>query len=268
MIPPFSCELDYFPSAHLSQLYVGFEKLRKMGIVDLSIRRSSGRTDIPLLNVRVNGKINVVYDTLDGLNWIKGSIEENLKHFNETTTADFYFKRSLNQQILENAPKDCRVLPLGFNYRIKVNGNYPVGLMQKTKELIKGSEFLERSLGLNKVLFDAEDYEYYSLPSKKPKIMFLAGLWNTQDVSSLHLREEREEINNTRVKCIRACKTEFGVLFTGGVQSDNFSKRYAPDLLLPLSTTRKQNFLNNVKEHDICIATTGLHNSTGWKFGE
>ena len=48
----------------------------------------------PILKVRINDKYDVIYDTLDGLNWIKASIENNLDYFKNNIKADFYFKRS------------------------------------------------------------------------------------------------------------------------------------------------------------------------------
>ena len=52
------------------------------------------------------------------------------------------------------------------------------------------------------------------------------------------------------------------------LQHDNFSIQHAKDLLLPFPLTKKENFLKIMRECNICIATTGLHNSIGWKFGE
>lgn len=37
---------------------------------------------------------------------------------------------------------------------------------------------------------------------------------------------------------------------------------------MPNQKTTKISFLNSLQQHDICINTLGLHNSTGWKFAE
>jgi hypothetical protein len=36
----------------------------------------------------------------------------------------------------------------------------------------------------------------------------------------------------------------------------------------PVSLTNKRHYLELVRSHAVCIATTGLHGSTGWKFSE
>ena len=46
------------------------------------------------------------------------------------------------------------------------------------------------------------------------------------------------------------------------------SQKMAPDLIMSAEFTKKINYLNNIKKHNICIATTGLHNSIGGKFAE
>jgi hypothetical protein len=87
-------------------------------------------------------------------------------------------------------------------------------------------------------------------------------------VSSEHFKIEIENINNFRIKCIRACRKEFGELFLGGLQRDGYSLSAAKDMVVPLHITEKKTFIDTIKDHNICIATTGLHDSIGWKFGE
>ncbi|MBC6401626.1 MAG: hypothetical protein GDA37_11570 [Ekhidna sp.] len=119
-----------------------------------------------------------------------------------------------------------------------------------------------------KYSFRSSDFESQPYLHKKSKILFLTRLHNPDDVSLEHSKIERENINRNRIDCIKACKKEFPNNFIGGLESDNFSKRYQKDLVLPTSLTKKEVFLNAVKESNICITTTGLYNSIGWKFGE
>ena len=67
---------------------------------------------------------------------------------------------------------------------------------------------------------------------------------------------------------IKICRDQFGSQFVGGLQIDDFSTKHAKDLVVPNSLTNRRNFNNIVKSSNICIATSGLHNSIGWKFGE
>lgn len=266
MKPMFKCEISYHPSLHLNQLYDGFEKLRKIGFIDLVVRQSTGNQTKPILKVVIDNKHIVIYDTLDGMNWIDGSIEENLNYFKSNIKSDFYFKRSYNEQILENAPEDCKVYPLGLNYNLKPEGRYPKGLKEGFKDFIKSNSILSRYY--SKSLFYSRDFEFYPIPAEKNKILFLTRLWNPDEVVLEHLKVERELINNNRIDCIRACQKEFGKTFTGGIQNDNFSTLFSKDLIVPMSVTNKKAFLNTIKQSNICIGTTGLHDSIGWKFAE
>ena len=47
-----------------------------------------------------------------------------------------------------------------------------------------------------------------------------------------------------------------------------FLFKRSKDLIAPFSLTKREAYLQVIKEHNICIATTGLHNSISWKFGE
>lgn len=261
------CELEYIASPHLTQLYDGFAKLEKAGKVKLIVKPSvSGNQFKPLLKVVVNQKYKLVYDALDGLNWIEGTTSDNLKYFNENTRADFYFKRSFNQQIIDNAPKGCVVFPLGLNYQISPEKDYSIHFKDKLKAFLYGNILTEKFY--KKYKFKSEDFEHAPVPEKETRILFLTRLWNPADSKSKKTASEREIINQNRIDFIKSCKKEFGNRFTGGLTHDQFTVKYAKELILPQSFTKKENFLKAVKSHNICVASTGLHQSIGWKFGE
>jgi len=116
------CEIGYLPSPHLNQIYKGFELLEKQKIISkLIVQPVTGDMLKPLLTVTLNKKIRIIYDTLDGLNWISGNKEENLHHFQQNINADFYFKRSYKPILQDFSPTGCKVFPLGLNYNITHN---------------------------------------------------------------------------------------------------------------------------------------------------
>jgi len=242
----FNIELHYFQSLHLSQIFEGFDRLKKIGIIDLTIKNAEGDKFKPILTVIVNGRFKIIYDTLDGLNWIKGSREDNLFYFRNNFRADYYFKRSFNQEVEGNAPTGCKVFPLGLNYFIQsgLQGEISGNVIRST------------------------DFEYPPILSAEPRVLFITRLWNPDDTDQEHLKEERIRLNQTRIVCIRACMKTFGKRFLGGLVQDKFSEAQAPDLILPKELTQKEKYVSNLHDHDICVATTGLHNSTGWKFAE
>lgn len=262
----FNCELHYFKSPHLSQIYDGFYKLSKSGIINLTIKASKGDTTKPLLKVILDNKITIIYDTLDGLNWINDSVENNLLFFKNNYKCDFYFKRSYKESILKYAPKNCHLYPLGLNYNVYSNDNFSSSIKDITMDLIKKNPIF--TYISNKRNFSSKYFEHYPVLNKKTKVLFLTRLWNPNDVELDHLKTERELINTNRISCIKACNKKFGSSFLGGIQRDSYSLKIAKELIMPDSITNKEKFIYNVKRHDICIATTGLHDSIGWKFGE
>ena len=63
---------------------------------------------------RLDDRYTIIYDTLDGLNWINGSIQDNLNYFRENIGADYYFERSFNKQISDFSPKNYKVYLIGL----------------------------------------------------------------------------------------------------------------------------------------------------------
>jgi len=82
-------------------------------------------------------------------------------------------------------------------------------------------------------------------------------------------REERIRLTELRASCIRAGRKEFGKRFYGGFRVDPFSMREYGDCLLPsVKAGARREYLARVKAASICVATTGLHGSTGGKLAE
>jgi hypothetical protein len=98
--------------------------------------------------------------------------------------------------------------------------------------------------------------------------LFLTRVWDPEKAPSEAGRELRHRLNKTRTECIEACKKEYGDRFTGGLFMEYYAKEHYPSLAMPSSFTSKSSYLQSVKEHSICISTTGLSNSIGWKLGE
>jgi hypothetical protein len=260
-MPIFKCEFDYIESIHLYQLYDGFEKLKRKGIIDLKIRPSSSSNNKPILKVIINDRYTVMYDELDGLNWIEDTRENNISYFKNNIEADFYFKRSYNKLLKDNTPSNCEVYPLGLNFYIEPEGKYPPAFQQRLKKKIKN---FNKKLSINQ----NDNLEYYPIKHKNNQILFLTRLWNPDDVKSDQLKAEREKMNLHRINFIKSCRSEFGSNFLGGLVRDKFSLKHSKDLIMPNKLTDKSSFLNAVKSSNICITTTGLHDSIGWKFGE
>ncbi|MEN8358247.1 hypothetical protein ABFP04_08960 [Acinetobacter towneri] len=237
--------------------------LEKQGIIKIKlVKPKNFNKKKPILRVQLNNKLNLIYDTLDGFNWKDDLNEEqNLEFFSNNYDCDFYFKRSFKEDLLKYNNSVRKILPLGLNYNI-----YASGKLSNFQEKIKYalSYFIESK----RTLVKSQYFEKPPLPNEHTSILFLTRLWDPKNVKNLQHKNEREIINENRVKCIEVCKKEFGDFFTGGLLYDSFSEKYAKNLCLPDQKTTKVSFLNSLQKHDICINTLGLHNSTGWKFAE
>jgi len=108
-------------------------------------------------------------------------------------------------------------------------------------------------------------------PALQPRVLFMAGLWDPKQVppDAPGKADEFTAINETRAACIRLLRRTFGTRFFGGVIHSEFARRHYPDVLLPEArTASKRDYIKRVRHFPVCIATTGLHGSNGWKLGE
>jgi len=264
------CEIDFMPSRHLSQIYAGFEMLAKEKVIELKInKKHKNYTNHPssLLSVIINNDYKIIYDVLDGFNWIAADIEDNLTYFAKEINADFYFKRSFKSCLQKYLP-NCKIYPLGLNYQISSDFINPDNTKQIFKKYISKNSYLSSILKIQPEYFKLKDYEFYPNPFYQLRIVFFTRLWDPEESKLPHLVEERRTINKNRVSCIRMCKETFPNNFIGGLSANSFTYKYAPDLIFPYKMTNKRDYLETVKLSNLCIATTGLHGSIGWKFAE
>lgn len=105
----------------------------------------------------------------------------------------------------------------------------------------------------------------------EPQVLFMVGLWDPGIVplDRPDKAAEFEAINEMRVACVRRLRKTFGGRFTGGVMHSDFARRRYPDALLddPRGAAKRA-YIARVRRSAICIATTGLHGSNGWKLAE
>lgn len=266
----FDCKIEFLNSPHLLQLYAGFFELEKKGVTRLKFtHENKSKNALAIATVIVNDKYKVIYDTLDGLSWKKGTKEENLLHFRKSFQCDFYFKRSYSPEMQAYAPVGCQVLPLGFNYNIQPEVNlmpYSPTLKDKVIYVLKTNPITRLFFGKN--FFYAKDFEQDPVSSSNNKILFITRLWNPDEALSEGSKLHRQRINEMRVSCIQACREKYKDQFTGGLIVDAYTAKKYPHLGMPDKLTNKKGYLNAIQQHAICIATTGLHNSIGWKMAE
>lgn len=100
-------------------------------------------------------------------------------------------------------------------------------------------------------------------------VLFLTRLWNPEssELENQEIAEERNRINSTRIAIIRELRRRYGDKAICGLSDDEYSREVAPDLINK-EYTKKQNYLNIMKNAKVVIGSLGLHKSNGWKIGE
>jgi hypothetical protein len=224
----------------------------------------------------VHAAYGVVYDVRDGNNLFQSDTYDAEYFDGELEQLSLYFKRSCDPPhyaALRNAHK---IRPLGLNYRVSSRhntvdwGTRPLDLRQLVRGAIERNRLAASLLGLQggrRVW--VENFERPPAPDRYPTVLFMARLWGPQDLRDADARRQREAINETRVACIRAARESLGPRFVGGLAADDFSRAYAPDCVLPVAkASDKRRYLDQVRRASVCVATTGLHGSIGWKMAE
>ena len=194
--------------------------------------------------------------------------------------ADVYFKRSYDP--IRTPPRDFpRLRPLGLVHDVRRDGVDLRELQRIARLRLPAGErartLVSAALSSLASAFDSGPRPNLSLmhsdpePSAEPRVLFMVGLWDPGVVPADRPDKiaEFEAINEMRVACVRRLRQEFGQRFTGGVMHSAFARRRYPDALLddPRAASKRA-YIGRVRRHPVCIATTGLHGSNGWKLAE
>ena len=264
-------------SNHLQQIYFGFQLLQRNGLINLKqiidhdAPYFERNKTLPFgaqgggLKVVLNNSIRVFYDMVDAHTIDIDNLE----------WADFYFKRSYNGDLHTTLSE--KICPLELNYMVK-SDKFNWHNLVRSYQLSSGVERIKaciREIDINnKMSYSPRINELQAKPNIDIpfKILFMCRLWEPEKDDHWKLtkaqQEDRIEINNVRVDCIRKLKKEFGNEFTGGLAPTTYAQNNFSDVVSNASVTSKRNYITQLKKYPVCISTTGLANSTGWKFGE
>lgn len=248
---------------HNRIIVTGFKKLEKNNKISLEIIENyNGSNDVPddrIIEAVVNDNIKIAFDMHDGYCYSDIKIDEYL------TRVDYYFKRSFSEEenkkrYSENNQK--KIYPLSFDWDV----SWFLNPMEWTHGLS------DLKVLLKKVTF-RNDINYY-IKSRKEKpntILFMCRLWATDgsdEKISENSKKQREQINQMRIEIIRALKEKYGDDFIGGIEDNTTSRKLCPDLILPKNLTIRIAYMRLMRKTSICVASTGLFNSIGWKIAE
>lgn len=260
-------------SPHLTQIFAGLGLLERQELLTLRYVPSL-YTPINNSPTRIRVKIdeaNVVFDMFDG-----HEIDDD-----DYNWANIYFKRSFSRAKHLIYPK---MVAFGFNYGVfgpndHWSERYLVDFRKLvlTKDVSVVHTFIRNNKLLARLLLQTSSNisnafykNFEALPnlSKNPKIIFFTRLWEPYQSRGIGFVHERTQINDMRIGIIRKLRKIFPANFIGGLEPTMYAREIAPELVVEKSIIRKKSYLDNMKNADICIATKGLLDSNGWKFGE
>jgi hypothetical protein len=269
----------YSTSPHVSQLYTGFSLLSAEGVIRLKQKfsnyshpgvesmRSLRPRDLNGLFVVLDEAKTIYYDTSDSPHLRRDALE----------ICDAYFKRSYVPSTIPDGYQS-RVHPLGFNYEIYAG---KLNIHEISRFLFRKAAFdnfpkelVKRCAELASLSFLPTIAHMCAPPvlTQEPRVLFMARAWDPEGEGaalSAEERAERMQINRTRARCIELLRKELGPRFYGGFARNKYAVQTYNELVLesPMSSGKK-NYLSLLQNYPICIATTGLHGSIGWKLAE
>lgn len=267
-----NCKLFLESNAeHCQQVYTGFADLAAEKVINLEIIHSNYTVSSygkAVVKVILNNRYTIIYDLYDG---------KELLEIQKIDKIDFYFKRSFDREYVQKLGLLHKVYPYGLNYLVYSKNtfwikrtNFKNDFINSLKTLIRSNKFLSKNLNILDSYYtcDVRNFEKMPLIDSNPKILFLTQTWKPDHVSDSAKKEERIIINNTRAKIIRILREAYGKNFIGGFKDDEYTRKNYRDCIVPKYMTNKNDYLKHMHSASICIATSGLEKSIGWKFAE
>ena len=277
------CEIYiHSTSEHISQLCTGFSMLAAQKKIKLTynLQPYTRNGKSPLKDkdpyalqgmfVVVNDKTAVYYDTTDGENFPEAAMN----------AVDIYFKRSYRPDAIPGSYKK-KTYPLGLNYELYPGGvnKLDVARFFLNKHLSKSPKHMVKSLMRNLHLtYQPAIADMHAAPDlvREPRVLFMTRAWDPNGLSGKETPEVAEywkrvcnEVNETRAAIVGTLRDKLGDKFYGGFSHDEYStKKYGKFLLTDMRMSKKKAYINILREFPICIASTGLFNSIGWKLAE
>lgn len=258
--------------ARVEQIHTGLFELHRTGRIRLrqTVSRpgpEAGGVHPGFVKVVLDRSVRLHFDLADGGEINPAALDG----------SDFYFKRSFDPAVVATLPGGGeKIHPLGLNFPVYPNHRDPFSfrrILALEKAATWPAEWIRWADTGNRFSFLPRERFFggepdYGLP---PKVLFLVRAWDPYD------RQDRPQdkidgihaVNETRAACIRVLRDAFGDRFLGGFSHTDFARQHYPDVLAPSAAlTTKRSYIELLSRFPICVATTGLHGSIGWKVGE
>jgi hypothetical protein len=255
-------------SSHISQVCTGFALLHNAGEITLSQEckvqdyfdptkpqhlRDARDTHVTVI---VNDSTKLYYDCHDSSEIDEAAISE----------VDCYFKRSYAPAMIPTS-RLAKVFPLGLNYAL-----FSAEFDRLEQQRLSAFE-PELDNESYKLLFRPTVENMHAAPNRvpEPRVLFSTRAWDPTDHPDRSSEKiaERTSLNETRARCIELLREVFGDYFLGGFVHSPYAVRNYPKLLLKDNgISAPENYVKLLSLYPICVATTGLHGSIGWKLAE
>lgn len=254
-------------SEHCLQLYAGLYGLHAARRIRLAQRlRSPLPVEAPSgLLIEVEG-VRAFLDVRDGAAFY-GDI---------ASRVPLYAKRSFDPARHPQPP----FAPLGLNYAVYADRVTRQELARAAMSALRGSRLGGKRLALALARLVPGLAPRLGVPlvsaispaappdAGPPRAIFLARTWNPAEVPGLP-REEVEALNASRAECIRKLRAALGERVLAGFDRSAHALEHYGDCVAPAGTrTRRRDYLRLVRGYAVCVATTGLSGSIGWKLAE
>jgi hypothetical protein len=239
---------------HLSSILTGLCELADEGRIELRLEPVLDDARKPLEAIAMRAVVvwgrratDIVFEVYDRSDRFEMPLLER---------CDIYFKRSFYEPDIRNLDHEWqqKVVPFGFNYGCCSMA----GEARLLAADLAGRGFLNRYL-LERPF---ESFEQSPSTTVSPSIVFQTRAWAPESIS-----DDADEINDSRVRIIRALRKAFPGRFHGGFMHSDFASEHYPELLAEHSTEESA-YVRLVKRHLIGISTHGLHYSVPFKVPE
>lgn len=256
-------------ASHLQQIYTGFAALARAGLIHLRLNRPDGAKEPdpgPFKCIAVvNGGRRIAYDLKDN----------HLADLALLNRVDAYYKRSYScpRQGLSSAEAG-KIHPLGLNYEVYPDHVDVRGAVHQwcCRSGMKRARGLLRPLKLMpKFVPRQTTFEPSPGDRTDPFVVFITRVWDPENFhphanSDAH---DRHSVNEMRAACISALRQHFGQRTIAGLIQSDYAARHYPHLQIAnAKLTMKASFQKILRRAAVCVTTTGLHRSIGWKMGE
>jgi hypothetical protein len=274
---PIECHIECGPfTAASSQIFTGFALLARQGRVTVRVARSNRpwRILASVFSVVLGDGTRLVYDVQDSARIHADALE----------WCDRYFKRSYAPSVTPEAGSP-KVSPLGLNYSVYTLGDWHLRrlIWNITRAKARGiPNAVRASLDLSGVLSRVTRrpvgraacpvgaFEAPPSANDPPQVLLLTRTWDPAAVrDDAALTDAWHALNRKRATCIRLLRKEFGTRIVSGFAPTADAVRDYPDCVVEDErVARKGSYLTLMQSSDICVATTGLAGSNGWRLGE